>query len=98
LYGALVLWLALLLDEEARAWRIAAIGLVLGLALWETVQAVAVIVPALAWLTIRRPRIWLRAWIAVPGLVLGALPWLISNLRHDWWSFTVRGGAGTYTG
>jgi 4-amino-4-deoxy-L-arabinose transferase-like glycosyltransferase len=98
LYGALVLWLTLLLDDDATAARIALTGVVLGLAFWQTVQAVAVIVPALVWLTLRRPRIWLRAWIAVPGVLLGALPWLVSNLRHDWWSFTVRGGAGTYTG
>ena len=24
--------------------------------------------------------------VAVPGVLIGALPWLLSNLRHDWWS------------
>jgi hypothetical protein len=30
--------------------------------------------------------------------VLGALPWLVSNLRHDWWSFSFAPGGGTYPG
>jgi len=97
LYSALVLWLVLLVDEQPSRQRIALLGLVLGLAFWESLQTVAVIVPALAWLTLRRPRAWIDAWLAIPGLVIGALPWLLSNVRHDWWSFDQRGGAGTYT-
>jgi hypothetical protein len=96
LYSALVLWLVLLVDERPSRSRIALLGLVLGLAFWESLQTVAVILPALAWLSVRRPRAWLDAWAAVPGIVAGALPWLLSNLRHDWWSFSQHGGAGTY--
>jgi 4-amino-4-deoxy-L-arabinose transferase-like glycosyltransferase len=96
LYVALILLLTLALDEEPTNARIALMGLVLGLSLWESVQTLAIILPALAWLTIRLPRIWLRAWIAVPGLVLGGLPWLLSNLRHDWWSLSFQGSGGTY--
>jgi hypothetical protein len=96
LYAALVLLMALLIDEAATWPRIAVLGLVIGLASWESVQTVAVILPTLAWLTIRRPRVWARAWIAVPGLLVGALPWILSNLRHDWWSLRQYGGSGTY--
>ncbi len=96
LYVALIVGLTLLLDEEPTSARIAAMGLVLGLSLWESVQTLAIVLPALAWLTIRRPRIWLRSWLALPGLVLGGLPWLLSNLRHDWWSLGFQGSGGTY--
>ena len=70
-------------------------GLVIGLSFWESVDG-PIIIPALAWLTLPRPRVWMRAYIGIPGLLLGALPWLLSNLRHDWWSLSSRGGSGTY--
>ena len=31
-------------------------------------------------------------WLVLPVAVLGALPWLISNVEHDWWSFDVDSG------
>jgi Dolichyl-phosphate-mannose-protein mannosyltransferase len=96
LYSALVLLLTIMIDEDPTSRRIALMGLVIGLSFWESVQTVAVIIPALAWLTLRRPRVWTRSFIAIPGLLLGALPWLLSNLRHDWWSFSPLGGSGTY--
>jgi Dolichyl-phosphate-mannose-protein mannosyltransferase len=93
---ALVLLLCIRLDEAPSARLVAIFGLVVGLAAWESVQTFAVILPAVAWLTFRRPRLWARAWIALPGLVLGALPSLLSNLHHDWWSLTFHGSGGTY--
>ncbi len=95
-YSALVLLLTIMLDEDPSNLRIALMGLVIGLSFWESVQTVAIIIPAVAWLTLRRPTVWARAFIGLPGLLLGALPWLLSNLRHDWWSFSPRGGSGTY--
>jgi hypothetical protein len=96
LYVTLVLLLTIELAREPKPARIALMGLVLGLAFWESVQAVAIILPCLVWLTIRRPRIWLQSWLALPGLVVGALPWLLSNIHHDWWSFTLLGSGSTY--
>ena len=44
-------------------------------------------VPLLAWMTWRRAA-WLRKlWAAVPAAMLGALPSLVWNLRHDFGSF-----------
>jgi hypothetical protein len=96
LYVTLVLLLTLALAREPTPLRVAVTGLVLGLAFWESVQTVAIVLPCLAWLTLRQPRVWLRSWLALPGFVIGALPWLLSNLRHDWWSFTLLGSGGTY--
>jgi len=47
-----------------------------------------VAVPALAWLVLRRPGVVRDAWLVVLAGLVGAIPWLSSNLRRDWWSFT----------
>jgi Dolichyl-phosphate-mannose-protein mannosyltransferase len=95
--SALVLLLTLRLDRDPSRMNVALMGLVLGVSFWESLQTIPVSVPALLWLTMRRPRVWLQAWVAVPAFALGALPWILSNLRHDWWSITQFGGGTTYT-
>jgi hypothetical protein len=72
------------------------LGLVLGLGWWQTPQVVPIAFPALAWLVWMRPRIWRDAWLAVPTAIVGALPWLVSNLAHGWWSFDVASGQTPY--
>ena len=69
------------------------LGLVLGLAAWQTWQLVPIVVPALLWLVWRRPAVLRLTRSVVLGLVIGALPAIVSNLRHDGWSrFTAPGG------
>jgi hypothetical protein len=85
----LVLLLVLRLAERRSRADAALLGLVLGVAWWQTTQIVAVAIPALAWLTWRNRAVWLDAWAAVPLVVAGALPWIVSNLRHDWWSLDI---------
>ena len=51
IYASLVLLLTLRLDRARTRLDSALMGLVIGLALWESVQTVAVIIPALLWLT-----------------------------------------------
>lgn len=101
-YGAalvlalLVLLLVLRLRERHSARDAAALGLALGLGWWATPQFALVAAPAVAWLAVvRRDRV-LRLWPAVPAALLGALPWLVANLRHDWYSFSFAPGGGTY--
>lgn len=92
----LVLLLVVRLGERRTRLDVALLGLVLGLGWWQTPQIVPIALPALAWLLWRQPRILRDAWVAVPPAVLGALPWLISNLEHDWWSFDISSGQTPY--
>jgi 4-amino-4-deoxy-L-arabinose transferase-like glycosyltransferase len=86
-YCVLLLLLGLRVVEEPSALRAGLFGLVLGLAAWETEQIVPVAVPLLVWMTWKRPR-WLRKlWIAAPATVVGALPSIVWNIRHDFGSF-----------
>ena len=95
-FACLVLLLVLRLAERRSRLDVALLGLVLGLGWWQTPQIVPIALPAIAWLTWRRARVWRDAWIAVPLALLGALPWLVSNLEHDWWSFDVSSGQTPY--
>jgi 4-amino-4-deoxy-L-arabinose transferase-like glycosyltransferase len=95
--ASLVLLLVLRLLER-RSWSDSALlGLVIGLAWWQTPQVVPIALPALAYLAVkRRTETYRIAWVALPLAVLGALPWLISNVRHHWWSFHIDSGDTPY--
>jgi hypothetical protein len=149
--AALVLLLVLRLVERRSRRDTALLGLVLGLAWWQTPQVVPIAVPALVFLALRtrfgmtlrrrgalggarqgrrerqyqrygcdrersiraaqrgpaaqgfiskrvlrRPHAYRDAWPAVPLALLGALPWIISNVQHDWWSFRIDSGDTPY--
>ncbi|HVZ20991.1 MAG TPA: glycosyltransferase family 39 protein [Vicinamibacterales bacterium] len=96
LYSALLMLLALRIDEHPMRRDIGLLGLVLGLSFWQSDAIIVVAIPVLVWLTIRRASVWRSSWIALPGLVIGSLPWLLSNVRHDWWTFTVGSGGESY--
>src|SRR5437763_6644373 len=81
-----VLLLVLRLAERVTRRDLVLLGLGLGLGLWSSPQVAIVALPALGWLVWRR-RFAVRGWaIAVPAAVVGALPWLLGNLRHNWYS------------
>jgi 4-amino-4-deoxy-L-arabinose transferase-like glycosyltransferase len=92
-YCALLILLGLRVVERPSAVRVALLGLVVGLALWETGQVVPVAAPVLVWTAWKRPRALRKLWIAVPFAALGALPWIVWNARHDWASLDVTYGA-----
>ena len=92
----LVLLLVVRLAERRSRLDIALLGLVLGLGWWQTPQIVPIAVPAVLWLAWRQPSLWRDGWLAIPPAVLGALPWLVSNLSHDWWSFDIDSGQTPY--
>jgi hypothetical protein len=92
-YCPLLLLLALRVVELPSPLRVGVFGLVLGLGFWQTSQIVPVALPAVAWTIWRRPQALRRLWAGVPLAVIGALPWIVWNLRHDWASLDVSYGA-----
>ena len=94
--ASIVLLLVVRLAGRRSRVDAALLGLVLGLGWWQTPQIVPIALPALAWLVWRRPGIWRDGWVIVPAAFVGALPWLLSNLRHEWWSFDVASGETPY--
>jgi hypothetical protein len=87
IYSALLLLLVLRMVERPSRERVGLLGLVLGLGLWQSAQLVPIVVAVLAW-AVWRTRAWLRhAWLGVVLAVLGALPSIVWNARHDWGSF-----------
>jgi hypothetical protein len=91
-YCALILLLVLRACERPDAVRVGLLGLVLGLALWQTTQIAPLALPAVVWLVWRRPRVLRYAWLAVPLAVIGALPWLVWTFKHDFASLHLNGG------
>ena len=92
----LALLLVLRLRDELSRRDIVLLGFVLGLGWWATPQFALVAAPAVVWLLVVQRDALLRFWPALPAAVLGALPWLVSNVRHDWYSFDYAPGGGTY--
>jgi 4-amino-4-deoxy-L-arabinose transferase-like glycosyltransferase len=86
LYCALLMLLALRVVERPDRVRVGVFGLVLGLAYWETSQIIPIAVPLIAWVLWRQPRAVRHSWIAALLAVLGALPWLVWNVRHGFGS------------
>jgi hypothetical protein len=62
------------------------IGFLLGLALWTHPIALYVAVPACGWLAWQRPGLLRHVWLLAPTGIVGALPWLVHNLRNGWGS------------
>ena len=94
--ASLILLLVVRLAERRSRVDAALLGLVLGLGWWQTPQIVPIAIPACVWLLWRKPTIWRDVWLVVPAALVAALPWLVSNLRHDWWSFDVASGQTPY--
>jgi 4-amino-4-deoxy-L-arabinose transferase-like glycosyltransferase len=86
-YCALLLLLALRVVESPSRGRVALLGLVLGLALWDDVQLVPVMLPLVGWTLWRRPQALRHLWAGLAAGVVGALPWLLWNVHHHLNSF-----------
>jgi Dolichyl-phosphate-mannose-protein mannosyltransferase len=86
--GLLVVLLALRLAERPTRRDGILLGLALGLGWWATPQVVVLVVPALGWLAWRRRDLLRHAWLPAGAAVIGALPWLVANVRHDWYSLS----------
>src|SRR5207237_1428292 len=69
------------------------LGLVLGLAFWQTSQVFPLELAAVVWLVWRRAAVLRLAWVAAPLALLGALPWIVWNAGHHWASLHLVSGA-----
>jgi 4-amino-4-deoxy-L-arabinose transferase-like glycosyltransferase len=79
----LVLLLVLRLRERDSRRDAAALGLVLGIGFWATPEIAVFALPALVWLAWRRRGAFRLAWLAVPGALAGAAPWIVWNALND---------------
>ena len=84
--GLAVLLLVLRLDERVTRRDLALLGLVLGCGLWSSPQVAIVALPALGWLVWRHTNVLRGSGVVLLGFVVGAAPWLLGNVRHDWYS------------
>jgi hypothetical protein len=82
--GLLVVLLALRLRDGRSRADTFALGLALGIGWWATPQIVILALPALAWLVWRRWWTIDGFWLALPGFVIGAFPWIVTNVREGW--------------
>jgi dolichyl-phosphate-mannose-protein mannosyltransferase len=97
IYAVLLLLLALRVVERPSRVRVGLLGLVLGLAFWQTSQIVPIAVPVIAWMIWKQPRCLRHVWLAAPLAVLGALPWIVWNAHHGWQSLSYASqGQSTY--
>ncbi len=85
--GAALILLAVRAVEAPTRLRVGTFGFVAGVTLWNDVQLVTIVAPLVVWLCWRQRAVLARAWLAVPLLLLGASPWIVWNLRHDFESF-----------
>lgn len=99
-FGLLALLILVKLRDRDSVRLYAALGLVLGLGLWATPQVGLIALPGIAWLIARRPATLRGAAFVLPAALLGALPWILWNVEHDWASFdrAVAHESGNYLG
>ena len=97
-YSTLILLLTLRVRECPSPARVGLLGLVIGLAFWQTAQIVPIVIGVLLWLLLRAPRAYRSLWVGLPAALLGALPWLVWNIRHDWGSLHLHGGSTSLAG
>jgi hypothetical protein len=91
--GLVAFLLALRLRERDSLLDAAVLGFALGCGLWASPQIAVLGLPAVLWLLWRRPRVARLAVVALPAALLGALPWVVANVRHHGASFdTAEGG------
>jgi len=83
-YCALLLLLALRAVERPDHLRLGLFGLVLGLAFWQTAQIVPVAVGIVGWMIWKQPQCLRRAYTPLLLALVGALPWILWNIEHDW--------------
>jgi 4-amino-4-deoxy-L-arabinose transferase-like glycosyltransferase len=85
-----VLCVQRLWEDPSRRLDWLIMGLAAGLGWWTSPQIVYFLLPAALWLLTRRPLSELNWgwWVAIPGFVIGAGPWFVTNTVNGWRSLT----------
>ena len=79
-----ILILSLRMRREARPVHFLLFGVLTGLSLWATPLTMATIVPVgIATLARTWRKHVMNLWF-IPGVIVGALPWLVYSIRNDW--------------
>jgi hypothetical protein len=95
--GLAALLLVLRLAERVTRRDLVLLGLTLGCGLWSSPQVAIIALPALGWLVWRRREVVRGAPVVLAAGVVGGLPWLLGNLRHDWYSLHPGANEGSWT-
>jgi hypothetical protein len=83
------LWLAAEWRKKPQIITLLALGLAIGLGVWFSLQTIMITVPALAWVALQRRTAFFReALIAIPGVFVGALPFIMANVGHGFPTLT----------
>jgi len=86
-FGAALILLALRAVEAPTRLRVGTFGFAAGVALWDDVQLLTIIVPLAVWLCWRQRKMLSQGWLVILFALIGASPWIVWNLRHDFGSF-----------
>lgn len=86
---AAMLWLASAWRSQAAAWQRFFFGLSVGIGFWFSLQTLMIAIPAIVWIAMRRRGTFLaESTVAIPGVVVGALPFLVANVGHGFPTLT----------
>ncbi len=85
--ATLLVLLAMRLVESDATSDALAFGIAAGLAVWTTPLLVLVALPCSAWIAVRRPSVIRKLPVIAAAALVGALPWLVWNVRHGFASF-----------
>ncbi|MGZ4140689.1 MAG: glycosyltransferase family 39 protein [Actinomycetota bacterium] len=81
---AVVLYTLRLLDDPRSTRDWIGLGLVSGLGFWQSPQILYFVVPAAVTLVLGLRHKVVHAWVAILPAIIGALPWLWSNIADNW--------------
>jgi hypothetical protein len=86
---AATLWLAALWRREGFLWQRVCFGLSAGIGIWFSLQTLMIVLPAIAWIALRRGSATAKE--SIPGAlaaIFGALPFLVGNVAYGFPTFT----------
>lgn len=93
--GLAVVLLSLRLADRPSRRDACLLGLAFGVGWWATPMVLVLALPAVGWLSWRRRDLLRHAWLPAAAALVGALPWLVANARHDWYSLRGPPAGGT---